>query len=173
MNKDGYVNNLLGAFATTVAMRIEQDIAGLGGHSLTHESALVAMSQHPDESIDTLSKVLGLTHSGAVRLVNTLEKEGLVERHRSSEDARIAVLRVTLKGKKRADKVLNAREQITEKVLGTLSADQIEVLQPVLEDALAKLTDNQHDARRICRLCNEQVCRPKGCPVEMASTDQT
>ncbi len=172
MNKDSYVNNLLGAFATTVAMRIEQEIADLGGHSLTHESALVAMSQHPDESIDTLSKVLGLTHSGAVRLVNTLEKEGLVERHRSSEDARIAVLRVTPKGRKRADKVLNARQQITETVLDTLPSDQMEALQPVLEAALAKLTDTQDSARRICRLCNEQVCRPQGCPVEIASTEQ-
>lgn len=158
--------NLLGVFATTVATRIEQGIAELGGHSLSHEAALVAICNHPDDSIDVLSKVLGLSHSGAVRLINTLEKEQLVERHKCKKDARAIVLRVTAKGRKRANEVLRAREQVTAKILGTLTVKQKTTLAPVLEAVLGVLTDGQAGARRICRMCNEQVCRPEGCPVE-------
>ena len=79
MKNDKYISNLIGAFATSVAGDIEQKISDLGGRSLSHESALVVIFNHPNETINVLSKVLGLTHSGSVRLINTLEGEGLVE----------------------------------------------------------------------------------------------
>jgi len=166
MSIDPYVTNLLGAFATTMSTRIEQEIALLGGRSLSHEVALVTISNHPSDSINILSKVLGLTHSGAVRLIDTLEKEKLVERHRSSDDARSVVLQVTAKGQRRADDVLQARKTVTTKVLETLSAEQQQAFGSMLEAALGGLTDDQGEARRICRLCDESVCRPHGCPVE-------
>ncbi len=170
MDKNEYITNLLGTVATAIATGIEQSIGELGGHSLTHESALVTISQHPNESIDALSKILGLTHSGAVRLINTLEKEELVNRIRSKKDARAVVLKVTDKGGERAKSVLQAREQATKQVLAGLSMEQIQLLEPILESALLGVTHNQKEARRICRLCNEKVCRPQGCPVESAIT---
>ncbi|WP_215607638.1 MarR family winged helix-turn-helix transcriptional regulator [Leptothoe spongobia] len=123
MSNNDYLANLLGAFATTVSTRIEDEIAELGGRNLNHEAALVAICNHPNDSIDVLSKVLGISHSGAVRLINTLEKEELVERHRSEDDARAVVLRVTAKGQKRADNVLHAREQITSQMLNSLPTE--------------------------------------------------
>lgn len=168
MKNDDYMANLLGVFTTTVSSRIEQGIAKLGGRSLSHETALIAISNHPNESIDMLSKVLGLTHSGAVRLTNTLEDEKLVQRHKSGDDARTVVLRVTTKGRKRADDVLQTREKVTAQILNTLTDEQKAALTPVLEVALGALTDDKKGARRICRMCNEKVCCPQGCPVESA-----
>ncbi|OED46179.1 MarR family transcriptional regulator [Endozoicomonas sp. (ex Bugula neritina AB1)] len=168
MNTNHYISNLLGAFATTVSMQIEQEIMHLGGHSLTHESALVAIRNHPNNTISILSKVLGITHSGAVRLVNTLVEEGLVERRRSNKDARAAILCVTEEGTIRVDKVLAAREKVTAQVLGHLDKQQQASIISVLETSLSALTGGQESARRICRLCDESVCRSKGCPVEMA-----
>lgn len=168
METNDYITNLLGAFATTISTQIEQAVAGLGGRSLTHESALVAIRNHPNDTIDVLSKVLGLTHSGAVRLINTLEEERLVERHRSEEDARAVVLRVTTKGRRRANNVLQARERVIAPILANLTDEQQQSLVPVLEAALGRLTNGQEGARRICRLCNERICRPQGCPVELA-----
>ena len=43
-------------------------------------AALVTIGNHPGESVEALRHALGLTHSGAVRLLNGLEAEGLVER---------------------------------------------------------------------------------------------
>lgn len=171
MNNETYLMNLLGAFASTVSVRIEQQVAELGGRSLSHEVALVAIRNHPNDTIDILSKVLGLTHSGAVRLINTLVDEGLVERHRSSKDARAAVICVTPEGEKRADSVLQAREQVTAQIIGSLTAEQQQHLVPVFETVLGGLTSDQVGARRICRMCDESVCRPGGCPVEQAITE--
>ncbi len=168
MNNTDYLANLVGAFATTISMRVEREVSELGGHGLTHESALVAIFNHPNDSIDMLRKVLGITHSGAVRLINTLEEEGLVERHRSKKDARTAVLRVTSAGQQRACMVLQARAQVTERVLKAFTLEQQQSLTSLLETALGQITNEQEDARRICRLCNEEICRAQGCPVEMS-----
>ena len=171
MNESDYLANLLGAFSTAVSTQIAQRVADLGGHSLSHESALVAIRNHPDDTIDVLSRVLGLTHSGAVRLINTLEEEALVERHQSKEDARAVVLRVTRKGRRRVDQILKARAQITAQILANFTDEQQQALTQLLEVALGGLTGGQEEARRICRLCNEQICRSQGCPVEMAISD--
>ncbi|WP_025562940.1 MarR family transcriptional regulator [Psychromonas sp. SP041] len=168
MKNDDYTANLLGAFASMISTRIEQGITDLGGHSLSHETALVTIYNHPNESIGVLSKVLGLTHSGAVRLINTLEKEQLVQRYKCENDARAIVLRVTNTGQERAKEVLRVREQVTTQVLNLLTIEQQEVLVPMLESVLGSFTEGQQGARRLCRMCNEQVCRPQGCPVEIA-----
>lgn len=168
MDNDNYLNNLLGAFATTVASSIENEVAELGGRSLSHEAALIAIRNHSNDGIEMLSKVLDITHSGAVRLVNTLETEGFIERQRSDKDARAVVLRTTSTGRSRAKKVLQARERVTKRLLSSLSRSQKEAIVPVLEAVLTSVTKSIPGARRICRFCDEGVCRSIGCPVELA-----
>ena len=85
MKNEKYISNLIGTFATSVSNDIEKQIAELGGRSLSHEAALVTIYNHPNETIDVLSKVLGLTHSGAVRLINTLEKNKAQEKTQISK----------------------------------------------------------------------------------------
>ncbi len=79
------------------------------------------------------------------------------------------VIRLTKAGRARAHEVLQARARVTNTALAGLPAAQCETLQPGLETALATLTQGKDGARRICRLCDERVCRPKGCPVELAA----
>ena len=168
MKDEKYLSNLVGAFATSVASGIEQRISELGARSLSAEVALVAIYNHPDETIDVLSKVLAITHSGVVRLINTLELEGLVERLKSIRDGRAVVLRVTQSGRERVKVILKARESATTKFLDNFDSEQKKNLLVLLEIAMGKVTDDQLQARRVCRLCNEGVCRQQGCPVELA-----
>ncbi|GAA6168295.1 MarR family winged helix-turn-helix transcriptional regulator [Sessilibacter corallicola] len=166
MKNDDYLENLLGAFATAVSSSVDAQVNELGGRSLNHEAALVTVYNHPDEGIDTLSKVLNLSHSGAVRLVDTLEKEALLERKQSPKDARAVILRVTKKGKDRAVAVLSARSGVLADAVALLNAEQKSHVTPIIEALLSSMTDNRMNARRICRMCDEGVCRPLGCPVE-------
>lgn len=168
MKNKKYISNLIGAFATTVSSDIENKISELDGRSLSHEAALVAIYNHPNETIDVLSKVLGLTHSGAVRLINTLEKEGFVERGKSTQDARSVVLCITSHGSERVKSILDNREKATLKLLECFNEEQEQSFLGLLEVAMGHLTNEQIEARRICRLCNEGVCRKLGCPVENA-----
>ncbi|WP_024610246.1 MarR family transcriptional regulator [Pseudoalteromonas sp. TB64] len=168
MKNEKYLSNLIGTFATSVSNDIEKQIAELGGRSLSHEAALVTIYNHPNETIDVLSKVLGLTHSGAVRLINTLEKEELVKRQKSLKDARSVVLRTTDKGSKRVELILSNRETATSKILSNFNTEQKQSFLSLIEIALGTLTSEQIEARKICKLCNEGVCRKQGCPVENA-----
>lgn len=166
MKDEKYISNLIGVFATTVSTAIASKVSTLGGRSLNHEAALVAIHNHPDETIDVLSKVLALTHSGAVRLINALEQEGLVARHKSTQDSRAIVLRVTQHGSERVKDILQKRAIATLKVIEHLSDDQKQNFAKLLEMVMENLTDKKIEARRVCRLCDEGVCRKLGCPVE-------
>lgn len=170
MDTELYINNLLGAFATTLSSAIDENVGGVGLRSGSAATALVTVFNHPNESIDVLRRILNVTHSGAVRLINGLETEGLVERKPSAQDRRAVVLRLTKDGDTRAKAVLAARENVTTRIVENLSAEQREALLPVLATMLQTLTGDQSSARRNCRLCNEGVCRPNGCPVEQAVT---
>ena len=166
MKNDKYISNLLGAFATTLSNSIEREVSILDGNSLNHESALVAIYNHPNTTINTLSKILELTHSGAVRLINTLEEKKLVKRHKSLSDARSIVLHITEAGSKRVQLILNCREKATLKTIAVLSETQKENLLNILEASMSNVTNEKLEARRICKLCNEGVCRKLICPVE-------
>ncbi|MEP5730343.1 MAG: MarR family transcriptional regulator [Sulfitobacter sp.] len=170
MEPNLYINNVLGALATTLAGAIDESVDQVGLRSSSAAAAIVTISNHPDESIDVLRRILNLTHSGAVRLVNTLESEGMVERAPSAQDRRSVVLRLTQAGETSAKAVLAAREEIVGRITDGLTAEQREALLPLLSTMLKTLTGDQNEARRNCRLCRESTCRPHGCPVEQAAT---
>lgn len=85
-------------------------------------------------------------------------------------DGRSVVLQLTREGQARANRVLQARASVTNKVFDALSTEQQDALAPIMEAVLEALTQSKDGARRICRLCDEQVCRPQGCPVEIVAT---
>ena len=171
MSKDTYASNLLGTLSTTIATIIDRQVADIGDLGISAATALVTIRNHPDDSIETLSHILQLTHSGVVRLVNRLEDDKLVKRYKRAQDARSVTIRLTIKGQKQAGEILKARASITLSVLETLSDTQQAALIPILEIALKNLTEDSNSARQICRLCDEDVCRPQGCPVEIEATN--
>ncbi len=161
--------NMLGALALALADRIAACAQEASSLHDSAASALVVIANHPGEPIDAIRRTLGLTHSGAVRLVDGLEAAGLVERRRSDRDARAIALWATPSGERTASEILAARAELLEPVLaGTSEADK-KTIAALLEAALAELTDNGDRARSICRFCAEGACRPLGCPVEQAA----
>ncbi|MBE0369927.1 MULTISPECIES: MarR family winged helix-turn-helix transcriptional regulator [Pseudoalteromonas] len=173
MKDDTYINNLLGAFATTVTATIDEHVNTVGCRSANAATALVTIYNHPDDSIDVLRKILNLTHSGAVRLINGLESEALIERRRSEMDGRSVVIRLTDEGVQRAKQILTARANATQSIMQSITVEQQQLLLPILEQALRTVTHDVSDARKICRLCNEGVCRVQGCPVEQSAVSHT
>ena len=161
-----YTHNLIGAFATSLSTRIESEISKLGLRSITAATSLVTIYNHPNDSIRTLGRLLNISHSGAVRLIDGLETDELVKRIKSPQDARSVVIDLTKKGKRQALQILQARERVLESVMLPLTTKEKECLLPILEKTLKYMTGDMDSARRICRLCHEGVCRPKGCPVE-------
>ena len=160
--------NLLGTLSLAVAGRMEAAVASPLGPSAP--AALNALESYlGDEPIDTLSHVLGLSHSGAVRLVDRLAEAGLAER-RPGPDGRSVTVALTAAGREAAERVRIARGAALEATLAVLSDAERAALDALHEKLLAGLTGDRASALRLCRLCDVDACgHYRGtCPVTEA-----
>ena len=159
--------NAFGALALAVADRMQEAMASVAGHGASGPAALVALDGLAGGgSIDALRRLLGITHSGTVRLVDRLADAGLVER-RVGSDARTVSLHLTPPGRRTARRVLAAREAALEQVLAPLSTAQRQELDSLLRSVFQGLEPTAESARRVCRLCDADRCgQARGeCPV--------
>src|SRR4051812_49997706 len=102
------LENILGAASLALSDAVQMAAVEAAGHTAAGPAALTALRIHRGCSVDHLAGVLGLTHSGTVRLVDRLEADGLLTRGQG-KDARVVTLELTAKGTKRAERVSAAR----------------------------------------------------------------
>ena len=158
--------NLLGAHALVVADRMRE----AAGMELSSAAVLNALETFADgASIDALRRILGLSHSGGVRIVRRLERQGLVARERDPDDGRAVRLHLTSAGRRAARRVLAARIDAIAPLLEVLPEAERASFERQLERLLAGVTRGPEEANRICRLCAPDVCgHPARCPVTQA-----
>ncbi len=175
------VATLFGAMSLVAADALREATEGAAGMSDAAPAALVCLLPvAAGRSIDELRRVVGLTPSGGVRLVDRMAAAGLVVR-RPGADRRTVMVVLTAAGRRVARAVLAAREAALERLLEPLTAAD----RAVLEELTARILEgNVHDrlARRaegdppaggwICRLCDQVRCgRPLGiCPAARATS---
>lgn len=163
--------NLLGALALTLSDRLEgavTDAAGLAENDAIALSALDHFLESP--RVDLLARVLGLSSSGAVRLVDRLEEAGLARRA-TAEDGRVTSLALTPAGRRRAEAVTRARAELMEEALGALTPAERVQFGVLAGKLLAGLIRPPGATRWTCRVCDVVACgRPQGhCPVYEAA----
>ena len=167
---DARTANLLGAIAyalterTDAALRRDAAVAG------TDAMALIALGNYADGApLETLRDGLGLSQPGTVRLVDRLAARGLVTRGPAPHDRRARAVRLTGAGRAAAAGALAARASVTGAALAALGAADRGRLAELLERLLGGQTTDRTSARRICRLCDGDVCgHPDRCPVTQA-----
>jgi MarR family transcriptional regulator, negative regulator of the multidrug operon emrRAB len=159
--------NLLGAHALVATDRMRR----AAGMELSSAAVLSALMTFADgASIDELRRVLGLSHSGGVRIVRRLTAQGLVDREPDPGDRRAVRLHLTADGRSAAARVIAARRETLAALLAPLGARETARLERLLERLLAAVTDDREAANRICRLCEPDVCgHPERCPVTQAA----
>jgi DNA-binding MarR family transcriptional regulator len=158
--------NLLGAFVLAIADRQADAVVRAAGDA-SSAAALNALHDFLEEpSVDLLRQVLGLTHSGTVRLLDRLEAQALVTRG-PGPDARTAAVRLTRKGTAAARQVAAARAAVLEEALAPLDRRQRTAIGQALGELLTHLVREPGATRWTCRLCDTTACgRPEGqCPV--------
>jgi DNA-binding MarR family transcriptional regulator len=161
--------NLLAATAQLVADSVTERLATVLPHGASAPAALVTVAHHPGLSIEQLRLALGLTHSGAVRLVDRLEADHLLRRDKHRE--RALKLRLTPRGRRAVARIEQARIAAVADLLAVLSDQQQRQLDSVLAEMLAERTTSYEDLQRICRLCSFSACEtePHSCPVAEAA----
>jgi len=156
------------------AARALQEASGLAGSG---PAALLALEEFLGGTpIGRLADALGLTHSGAVRLVALLERDGLAERRPGAGDRRQVEVHLTAAGRTRAAAARSAREAVLVETLGGLAAGDAARLEALLEQVVAARVAARMARRRAgepggawwCRTCDFAACgRPEGrCPAQ-------
>jgi MarR family transcriptional regulator, negative regulator of the multidrug operon emrRAB len=156
---DRSVENLAGAFATTVGRAIDRavlDATGLGG---TEAAALVALAGFAyGGRQDVLVAALDISQPGVARAVERLAARRLLARRRGAHDARETRLELTAAGRRPITGILLARERVLADALAPLTAAERGRFETALEKLLASMTHDRATARRICRLCDGVAC---------------
>jgi len=163
---DAHTGNLLGALAIgchdvqAAAMRsTDEPPAEL--------AALLAVHARPGSTVSDVALTTGLTHSGAVRVIDRLSRAGDVERS-TGRDRRTVALHCTKAGASRARSALALRRKALDGVLEALTERETATLKRLVTKLLSGLPASRADAWRICRLCDHGACRGADCPVGSA-----
>jgi DNA-binding MarR family transcriptional regulator len=160
--------NAVGAFALNLGERVQTAVEDACGVQGPPAIALVALHEFADgDSIAPLARVLGVSHSRAVRVIDQLESRGWARRRVDPRDGRAVSVRLTASGKRVAERGLRAREAAIGGFLAPLSTSQRRTLDAIAGTALGGQAVSVDAARRICRLCDACECgHDEGqCPV--------
>jgi len=165
--------NVLGALALVVTDEMGRVVTD-DLSSVTDAAALSALAQFLDgATLDRVHQVLGVTPSGAVRLVDRLEAAGLVVRT-SGPDRRSRSVRLTDTGRDRARAVGGARSAYLTGLVDHLEPDEVDVLRGLLAKVMAAVVGTKDGGAWTCRLCDLTACRrPQGeCPAMNAAVER-
>ncbi|MDA3919117.1 MAG: MarR family winged helix-turn-helix transcriptional regulator [Salinisphaera sp.] len=160
---DNRLTNLFGALALGVTDRMRSAIleeTTLGGET---SAALVVVGHAPGQSINQLSRVLRLSHAGAVRMVARLTTAGLVTRSSAAHDRRVVVLHLTEAGQAQRTTLLDRRRRVLEQILEVVTVDDRAALERIIPAVLRLLPHDATSALSVCRFCNEEQC--VACPM--------
>ena len=179
-SRDAHLINIFGALSLALADGIREATEAAAGLTGAAPAALVALEQFlSGRSTEQLAQATGLTHSGAVRLVDRLVDRGLARRGRGP-DGRSASIVLTAKGRALSAEITRAREARVAAALEGLDRIDRATLEVLTEALVSTATTQRLVARRrgqppegwLCRLCDFTSCgRPEGkCPAANIAT---
>lgn len=122
----------------------------------------------PGMTNDRLRRVLGLSHSGTVRLVDRLVADGLVERRQGS-DGREVALYLTAAGAEVRNELLAARLSAVSSFLDVLSPVEAKRLGTLVRALLGRQDSREGDRFTICRMCDNAVCMKCALPTAIGN----
>ncbi len=170
--------NVLGALAGTItdqataAMLTAANLPTRGSSSsLAALSAIAEFLGTP--TVDRLRQVLGLTASGAVRLVDRLEADGLVVRGPGA-DGRSRAIALTERGRSAAAALAAARRDLLETMLDGFTPEELDTLSGMLGRMMRNAVYTKSGGAWICRMCDLTACERAGgrCPAATAAVDR-
>ncbi len=159
------LENLVGALGLAVSDRMAGVFEGVCDLSDSAPAALILIRFNPDTRIEALARYLALSHSGTVRLVDRLVREGWVERQ-PCEDLRAVVLALTRAGEKMVDKLVAGRSRTLGHALEGFTAEERRTLEDLVARMLVNLVPDKSAADHTCRLCDSAACESAGCPLD-------
>lgn len=165
---------MFGALALVVADQLADATSAAAGRADSAPAALAALLHFLDRpTVDLLRRVLGLTSSGTVRLVDRLVESGYVERQDGADHRSTAVV-LTQSGRAAAEQVCRSRAEVLDRALAVLSDAERAEFDVLIGKMIVGLMRGPGAVRWGCRLCDTGICRgsPGGCPVGNAARER-
>ena len=159
--------NVIGAFALALSDDFRGAMQELAEGNDSACAALIVIGQESGLSVDRLSKILGLSQPGTVRLVDRLAADHLVER-KAGADRRSVALRLTEAGKRQVKSLLIGRRHALAEALRQLDPGERQVLAAIADKVLRGLGHSEVECDRRCRLCDADTCPDESCPMAVA-----
>ncbi|MEC8860640.1 MAG: MarR family transcriptional regulator [Pseudomonadota bacterium] len=121
--------------------RLEKSLSGplsLHGISLTEYMVLRQLAQAPEQKLRRidLAQQVGLSASGVTRLLNPMEKTGLIDKEQVERDARVSLVTLTSAGKKILADAGTTFDQSAQSMLAPLKPAEQNTLQALISALL-------------------------------------
>jgi DNA-binding MarR family transcriptional regulator len=155
---------MLAAFAGEVTDQVEKVLKRHPNQTDSAFAALNVMSFWEGITNSQLARVLQLSHTATVRLVDKLEAQGFVQA-RAGEDKRATHLHLTDSGRKAVRPALIARCAAVSDYLGALSPAEEKQFARLLEKLMRPLAKDAYGVSHFCRLCEFEACPGDKCPM--------
>ena len=134
---DSYLPYLLNRAGARIATAFGEEVRPLGA-TLQMWRLLAALHEQDGRRMGDLSETTSIEVSTLTRLVDGMEKKGLVARRRDPDDARVVALWVTAAGRRLTDRIVPIAERYEKVALAGFGRQESEVLR----QALRRLYDN-------------------------------
>lgn len=166
---DADVANVLGALSLAVVDRVEAGAREVVGRSGETPAALIVIGYGPGMTNDKLRRILGLSHSGTVRLVDRLVADRFVER-RPGKDGREVALHLTAGGVAARQDLLASRISAVSSLLNVLTPSETAQFGTLVRKLLARQHTSEQERFTICRMCDARVCTDCPLPTSKPTT---
>jgi DNA-binding MarR family transcriptional regulator len=137
---DGYLPYLLNRAGGRIATAFGEEMRGLGT-SLQAWRVLAALREKDGRRMGDLSTTTSIEVSTLTRLVDNMEKNGLVTRRRDANDTRAVLLHVTAAGRRLTRRILPIAERYEAVALKGFGAAEAETLKAALRRLYANMDD--------------------------------
>lgn len=99
------------------------------------------LSEHNGISQRELSNLMCVKDSSVGRLIDRLERDGIVVRNRSQKDRRVIKISLTETGKKLFEKLYPLGEEFNNKLMENISEEELETFEKVLKTMLDNIKE--------------------------------
>ena len=135
---DSYLPYLLNRAGARIASAFSEEVRPLGA-TLQMWRVLAALREQDGRRMGDLSATTSIEVSTLTRLVDTMEKKGLVARRRDAGDARVVLLHVTGAGRRLAQRILPIAERYEGVALAGFNVAEAEILKAALRRLYANM----------------------------------
>ena len=110
---------------TLVFLQLERSGKCCHGVTLSQCHTLDLLSKKENLAMNELSKQMGLAKSTMTRIVNNMIREGWIEQFKDEGDRRLVNVRLTLKGKKMAERLDFSSREYVRRILRHIPSEKI------------------------------------------------